>query len=140
MNSRLAVAVVAVSLLALTVCVSPALAAPEAQEMPDTEPIADYVAAVGVGALITLAIQILKALNLVPDGRAGTWATTANVVAFAALNLAGAFGFEVTGAAVQDVLAVMEQIGKLALMIVTSPTFYDFLRNAEVVGEVAGGD
>lgn len=135
MNFRLVVAVVVVSLVALTVCVSPALAAPEAQpEMPDTEPMADYVAAVGVGALITLAVQILKAVEVVPDGRAGAWATTANVVAFAALHVAGAFGFDVTGSAVQDVLAVMEQAGKLALMVVTSPTFYDFLRNAEVVG------
>jgi hypothetical protein len=101
--------------------------------LPDVQPIAGYVAAVGIGAIITLLVQILKAFGLVADGQAGKWATAANVVVFAGLWVAGAFGFDVTDSAVQNVLTILEQLGKLILMVVTSPVFFQVLCSAQVV-------
>jgi hypothetical protein len=101
--------------------------------LPDVQPIEDYVGVIGIGAIITLLIQILKTLNLVPDGQAGIWATAANVGVFAVLWIAGAFGFDVTGSAIQDVLAMLEQLGKLILMVVTSPIFFRVLREARIL-------
>lgn len=114
---------------------SPLPASQAVPEMPDTGKMEDYVAAVGIGAIITLVIEIIKAVGGIPDGQAGQWATMANVVAFAALWVAGAFGFNPTGAAVQDLLGILEQMGKLVLMIVTSPSFHNLLRDAEVFSE-----
>ena len=110
------------------------LAQSSAQEgtLPDITQIEEYVAAVGVGALIMLAIEILKKIGIIPDGQAGTWAAIANVVAFAALYIAGVFGFDPLGAGFQQVLAVLAAIGKLVLMLVSTFGLFEQLRAANV--------
>jgi len=110
------------------------LAQSSAQEgtLPDITQIEEYVAAVGVGALIMLAIEILKKIGIIPDGQAGTWAAIANVIAFAALYVAGVFGFDPMGAGFQQVLAVLAAIGKLVLMLVSTFGLFEQLRAANV--------
>jgi len=122
-----------VALIALAVP-AVALAQSLAQEgtLPDISQIEQYVAAVGVGALIMLAIEILKKIGIIPDGQAGTWAAIANVVAFAALYIAGVFGFDPLGAGFQQVLAVLAAIGKLVLMLVSTFGLFEQLRAANV--------
>jgi hypothetical protein len=138
------IVVVTVLVLVLTACVSssattfasPVDPSPTPDpDLPDVAPMEDYVAAVGVGSIITLLIQIFKALGWVPDGQAGRWATTANVVAFAGLWIAGAFGFAVASSPVQNILSILEQGGKLVLMVITSPVFFEILRDAKVIGD-----
>jgi len=122
-----------VSLIVLAVPVA-VLAQSSAQEgtLPDITQIEEYVAAVGVGALIMLAIEILKKIGIIPDGQAGTWAAIANVIAFAALYVAGVFGFDPMGAGFQQVLAVLAAIGKLVLMLVSTFGLFEQLRAANV--------
>jgi len=98
----------------------------------DTGGMADFVGAVGIGAVITVVIEILKRFGLVPDGAAGRWATIANIVAFAALALAGVFGIDYSGDQAKVIFDLIYRIGQAILMIISSPVFYDLLRKANV--------
>ena len=93
----------------------------------------DYVASVGIGAVIMVAIEILKRLNVVPDGQAGRWATIANVIAFAGLVVAGVFGVDYSGDQARAILDLLERVGQAALMIISSPLLFRFLREAGVL-------
>jgi len=104
----------------------------QGSDLPDISQIEQYVAAVGVGALIMLAIEILKKFGVVPDGQAGTWAAIANVVMFAVLYVAGVFGFDPLGEGFQGVLAVLNEIGKLILMLGSTFGLFTRLRAANV--------
>ena len=98
----------------------------------DTGGMEDFVGAVGIGAVITVVIEILKRFGLVPDGAAGRWATIANVVAFAGLVLAGVFGIDYSGDQAKVIFDLIYRIGQAILMIISSPVFYDLLRKANV--------
>lgn len=144
MKTKLALTLITVT-LAIVAChtVGPEdpVVAFEAEVLPPDEttvPVADYLAAVGVGAVVTVFVEVFKRLKAIPDGKAGLVATVANVVIFAALTAAGAFGFDVTGADAQSVIKILEQIGNLALMIVSSPLVYDLLRKAQVLNKIPG--
>ncbi len=80
-----------------------------------------------------LAVEILKQLNVLPDGKAGIAASVTNVVLFAALTVGGVFGFDITDSSAQNVIEILEQVGNLALMVVTSPLVFRFLREAGVL-------
>lgn len=106
------------------------------QDLPpvDFGEIEEYVASLGVGALIMVAIEILKRVGAIPDGQAGTWATVANVVAFAALVVAGVFGVDLQGGQMQGVLDLLVRIGQGGLTIISSPLLFEVLRQAQVLG------
>jgi len=106
-------------LLAMLLIVAPVYAQ-DGPEMPDVAPLGEYVAAVGVGAVIMVLVEILKQVGAIPDGQAGKWAGIANVVAFAALYVANVFNFDVMGDLPQQVLAILEQVGKLILMLLSA--------------------
>ena len=95
-------------LVMLVVLVPTAVLAAEAVEVPDIDlgAIEEYVAAVGIGAVLTLLVDILKRAGVVPDGQAGVWATAANLVVFAGLYIGGIFGFDVGGDATQNIIAI----------------------------------
>ena len=107
--------------------------AQEGPELPDIGPIEEYVGAVGVGAVIMILVEILKRLGAIPDGQAGMWATIANVVAFAVLYILGAFGFDVMGDLPQQILEILEQVGKLLLMLLSAIGSFKVLRSANVL-------
>lgn len=85
------------SLVLLIVAIPVAVYAQEGPELPDIGPLGEYVAAVGVGTMLMILVEILKRLGAVPDGQAGVWVAVGNVVAFAGLYVAGVFGFDVMG-------------------------------------------
>jgi len=92
----------------------------------------DFVGAVGVGAVITVVIEILKRFGVVPDGQAGRWATIANVVAFAGLVLAGVFGLDYSGDQAKAIFDLIYRVGQAILMIISSPMLYKLFRAANV--------
>ena len=103
----------------------------------DLGPETDYLAAAGIGSIITLVVEILKRLKVLPDGSAGKIATVANVVVFAVLYVAGVFGFDVGTDAAQNIVAILHQVGVLVLQIVSSPVLFGILRNAKVITPMA---
>jgi hypothetical protein len=107
--------------------------AQEGPEMPDVGPLGEYVAAVGVGAVIMVVIEILKRIGVIPDGQAGVWVSVANVVAFAGLYVADVFGFDVMGDLPQQVLEILEQVGKLILMFLSAVGSFKAARSARVI-------
>lgn len=111
----------------------PAVALAEGPEMPDLEPLNEYVAAAGVGAVITILVEVLKRTGAIPDGEAGKCVGIANVVAFAGLYVAGVFGFNVMGDLPQQILAILEQVGKLVLMFLSAIGSFKAARAANVI-------
>lgn len=111
----------------------PVVALAEGPEMPDLGPLNEYVAAVGIGAVLMVAVEILKRVGAIPDGQAGVWAAAGNVIAFAALYVSGIFGFDVMGDLPQQVLSILEQVGKLALMFLSAVGSFKAARAANVV-------
>lgn len=107
--------------------------AQEGPEIPDIGPLGEYVAAVGVGAVIMVIIEILKRVGAIPDGEAGKWAGIANVIAFAGLYVAGVFGFDMMGDLPQQVLNILEQVGKLILMFLSAIGSFKAARSARVI-------
>ena len=106
-------------------------------ELPDIGPLGEYVAAVGVGTVLMILVEILKRLGAVPDGQAGVWVAVGNVIAFAALYISGVFGFDVMEDLPQQVLAIMEQVGKLVLMFLSTIGTFKAARAANVVKPLA---
>ena len=102
----------------------------------DTGGLEDYVAAMGLGAIITVVIEILKRLKVIPDGQAGRWATIANVLAYGALVVAGIFGIDYSGDKAKAILALLHQIGQIVLAIISSPIFFRLLRQMNVLPEL----
>jgi hypothetical protein len=102
----------------------------------DVGGIKDYVAAVGLGAIITVVIEILKRLAIIPDGQAGRWATIANVVVYAILVVAGIFGIDYSGDKAKAIFALLHQIGQIVLAIISSPIFFKLLRQMNVLPEL----
>ena len=119
--------------LALVVASIPVVALADGPAMPDLGPINEYVAAVGVGTLIAILVEILKRLGAVPDGQAGVWVAVGNVVAFAGLYIAGVFGLDVMGDLPQQVLGILEQVGKLILMFLSAVGSFKAARAANVL-------
>lgn len=95
--------------------------------------IEDWMTTLGLGGFSLVLVEILKRLGVVPDGQAGKWATTINVLLFAALAVAGTFGLDLQGDTFQNVAAVLQQLGKLAMAIMSSPMFHSMLRGASIV-------
>ena len=102
----------------------------------DTGGLEDYVAAMGLGAIITVVIEILKRLTVIPDGQAGRWATIANVLAYAALVIAGIFGIDYSGDKARAIFDLLHQIGLIVLAIISSPIFFRLLRQMNVLPEL----
>jgi len=98
----------------------------------DVGGLTDFVGVVGIGALITVVIEILKQFGLVPDGQAGRWATLANIVAFAGLAIAGVFGVDYSGDQAKAIYDLIYRIGQAILMIISSPVLFKVLRGANV--------
>ena len=107
--------------------------AQEGPDLPDVGPIGEYVAAVGVGAVIMVLIEILKRLGVIPDGQAGQWAGIANVVAFAVLYVLNVFNLDVMGDLPQRILAVLEQVGKFVLMLLSAVGSFKAARSAKML-------
>lgn len=103
----------------------------------DTGSLTDYVSAIGLGAVITVVIEILKRLSVIPDGQAGRWATIANVVAFAGLVVAGVFGVDYSGDQAAAIFDLLHRIGQAVLTIISSPIFFQVLRGAGVLPKMA---
>ena len=95
-----------------------------------------YVAAMGLGAIITVVIEILKRLKAIPDGQAGRWATIANVVVYAILVIAGIFGIDYSGDKAKAIFDLLHQIGQIVLAIISSPIFFRLLRQMNVLPEL----
>jgi len=115
---------------------------PPGEEFPpvpdvDTTGVQGYVAAVGVGAIITVIIEILKRVGAVPDGAAGRWATIANIVAFAGLTVAGVFGVDYSGDSAQAIFDLVHRVGQAILMIISSPLFHGVMREANILPALA---
>jgi len=121
------------SLVLLIMAIPVAVYAQGGPELPDIGPLGEYVAAVGVGAVIMVVIEILKRVGVVPDGQAGKWAGIANVVAFAALYILNVFEFNVMGELPQQVLGILEQVGKLILMLLSAIGSFKAARSARVI-------
>jgi len=96
------------------------------------EGVEDYVAAVGIGGIITVVVEILKQVGAIPDGQAGRWATLANIVAFAVLAVVGVFGVDFTGDTATAIYDLLERIGQAVLMVMSSPIVFRVMRGAEV--------
>ena len=92
----------------------------------------DYVASVGIGAVVMMIIEILKKLGAVPDGQAGRWATVANIVIFAGLVVAGIFGVNYAGDDARMLYDLLNRIGQAALLVVSSPLLFEAMRLAQV--------
>jgi len=102
----------------------------------DVGGLTDYVGAIGLGAVITVVIEILKRLKVVPDGQAGRWATIANVVAFAVLVFCGVFGVDYSGDQAKAIFDLLHRIGQAILTIISSPILFKVLREANVLPEM----
>lgn len=132
--------------IALALFVLVGIAAPQvmAQEgMPPLPPVdvgevKDYVAALGVGSVILVAVEILKRLKVLPDGAAGRWATLANIVAFAGLAVAGVFGVDFGNDNIQNILNLLERVGQAVITIISSPLLFRLLREGGILGPLAG--
>ena len=130
MNKKKALLILSLVLLVLSF---PVVALADGPEMPDLGPLNEYVAAAGVGAVIVILVEILKHLGAIPDDQAGVWAAVGNVIAFAALYISGVFGFDVMGDLPQQVLAILEQVGKLVLMFLSTIGSFKAARAAGVI-------
>lgn len=102
----------------------------------DTGGLEGYVAAMGLGAIITVVIEILKRLKMIPDGQAGRWATIANVVVYAALVVAGIFGIDYSSDKAKMFFDLLHQVGQIVLAIISSPIFFRLLRQMNVLPEL----
>jgi len=105
------------------------------EEWPPVPPVGGggvYGAAVGIGGIITVVVEILKQVGAIPDGQAGRWATLANIVAFAVLAVVGVFGVDFTGDTATAIYDLLERIGQAVLMVMSSPIVFRVMRGAEV--------
>lgn len=84
---------------------------------------------VGLGALLSAIIEVLKKFGVIPDGYAGLAAAIANVVVFAVAEIAvGAFGVDLS--TLDGILAMLAQI---ILAVVSSLVTHKSLRAMRVV-------
>jgi len=84
---------------------------------------------VGLGALLSAIIEVLKKFGVIPDGYAGLAAAIASVIVFAVAEIAvGAFGVEL--GTLDGILAMLAQI---ILAIVSSLVTHKSLRAMRVV-------
>ena len=102
--------------------------------------ITQYVAALGLGSVVTLLVQLLKRFGVIPDGYGGTVASVVNVVIFLALLIAGVFGFDAGGDEAAQLFAVINNIATLIIAILSSVGVFGAMRGANVVGFRKDGD
>lgn len=135
-----------VVVLVLALCVLIGVVVPQVMAQEGTPPlppvdvggVKDYIATLGVGSVILVAVEILKRLKVLPDGAAGRWATLANIVAFAGLAVAGVFGVDFGSDNIQNILDLLERVGQAVLTIISSPLLFRFLREGGILGPLAG--
>jgi len=99
----------------------------------DVGGVEDYVASLGIGAVVMVVIEILKRLQVIPDGQGGRWATVANIVIFAGLVVGGIFGVDFTGDTAQSIIDILQRVGQAILLIISSPIFFKILRSTEIL-------
>lgn len=93
-----------------------------------------FLAALGLGAVMTVVVQALKRAGLIPDGASGTVVTALNVVLFTVLIIVGAFGLDLGGDAATAIFSVIAQVGKLLAAILSSFGTYRGLQAGQVKG------
>lgn len=105
---------------------------------PDPAPalgeVSDFIAALGLGGAVAVAVQALKQFGLIPDGASGTVATVINVVLFAALVIVGAFGLDLEGDTSTAIFSIIAQLANLGGAILSSFGTYKGLRAGQVKG------
>lgn len=116
---------------------------PPGEEWPPVPPvdlggIEEYVGLVGLGGVITVVVEVLKRLKVVPDGQAGRWTTIANIVGFAVLVGLGVLGVDYTGDAAAGIFDLLERIGQAVLLVISSPLFFQVLRSMGVFPQLKG--
>lgn len=122
--------VVGVLLIALVVAVGPVYAQANPTD-PVNDALAEFAQVLGLGAVVSTLIQVLKAFSLIPDGTGGQVTVVANMLIFVAAYAAGLMGYDVAGEPVkQGIIAVGEVVG----VILTSILFFKTMRTANVKG------
>ena len=94
--------------------------------------ITEYIAALGLGFLVPFIIELLKRFRVIPDGYAGTAALMLNVVLYLILLSLDAFALDLQGTLAQRVIQVLASITNLLLMILSTFTSFNKMREAEV--------
>jgi hypothetical protein len=112
-------------------------AAPLAQEGVLPLEVDEYLAAAGVGVVILLLVEIAKRFGWLADGLAGKVTVIASMVAYAALYIAGIFGFDIQAGTAQVVVEALTTLLKLALTVITAIGGYKTLRAAQVLNPLA---
>ncbi len=100
----------------------------------DLAEINEWLASVGLLPLVLVAVEILKRVNVIPDGTAGRWSGVFSIVGFGALALLGVFGVDfANNTAIQNALEVLVRICQGILVVLGSPVLYKVLRELRVL-------
>lgn len=122
--------VVGVLFVALFVAVGPVYAQVGPTD-PVNDALAEFAGVLGLGAVVSSLIQVLKVFNLIPDGTGGQVTVVANLLIFIGAYALGLLGYDVAGEPVkQGIIAVGELVG----VILTSILFFKGMRTANVKG------
>ena len=82
--------------------------------------VSQFVALAGVGAFLSLVVNVLKQVGVVKDGMAPTWITGLNLAGLVALFLLKVFVPSADIGQLDGLAAVIAQVGVLVLGLVTS--------------------
>jgi len=93
-----------------------------------------FVAAIGLGGLESLIVQVVKRLGWLPDGWGGTLVFALNLAIVLALVIAGAFGFDYEGETGQEILNMLALGAELIASFLSSIGFFTASRRAELPG------
>lgn len=104
----------------------------------DVGGIEDWLDEIGALVAVGVVVELLKRFGVIKDGGAAKWATWGNIILFGVLTAVGAFGVDVSGTGAQNLYAILTQLGRLALMIFTTPAAYKGARALGIVSAVKG--
>lgn len=95
---------------------------------------AQAIAAAGLGTVVMLIVQLGKTFNLVPDGKAGWFASVLNVLGMIGLMVAKVgFNIDLEGEQATAIMSMLATIAEALLAILTSIGAYHAVQKAQLV-------
>ncbi len=90
-------------------------------------------AALGLGALVPLGVEITKRLGLLPDGTAGQVNAVAGVLLYSLVLTSDIFGLDLTGEPAQLLIIGLQQAFNMTLTVITGLKTFGILRKGQIL-------